>query len=84
MAAGKIVLARFDSNLTGTIINGRTGFFFTDDASFVAQTEKIFAMSKEQKDAIIKEAYRTVDTYSIDKFYENVVRVYKRAIRKHW
>ena len=84
MAAGKIVLARFDSNLTGTIINGRTGFFFTDDASFVAQTEKIFEMSKEQKAAIIKEAYRTVDTYSIDKFYENVVRVYKRAIRKHW
>ncbi len=84
MAAGRIVLARFDSNLSGTIINGRTGFFFTDDASFVAQTEKIFAMSKEQKDAIIKEAYHTVDMYSIDKFYENIVRVYKRAIRKHW
>ena len=84
MVAGKIVLARFDSNLTGTIINGKTGFFFTDDASFVSQTEKIFALSKEQKDQIIKEAYRTVDAYSIDKFYENVVRVYKRAIRKHW
>ena len=41
-------------------------------------------MSKEEKDKIIKEAYKTVDTYSIDKFYENVVRVYKRAIRKHW
>ena len=84
MAAGKIVLARFDSNLTGTIVNGKTGFFFTDDASFVSQTEKIFNMSKEEKDKIIKEAYKTVDTYSIDKFYENVVRVYKRAIRKHW
>ena len=84
MAAGKIVLARFDSNLTGTIVNGKTGFFFTDDGSFVNQVEKILAMSKEQKDAIIKEAYRTVDTYSIDKFYENIVRVYKRAIRKYW
>ena len=84
MASGKIVLARFDSNLTGTIINGKTGFFFTDDGSFVSQVEKIFEMSKEQKDAIIKEAYRMVDTYSIDKFYENIVRVYKRAIRKRW
>ena len=84
MAAGKIVLARFDSNLTGTIINGKTGFFFTDDNAFVSQVEKIFSLSKEQKEAIIKEAYRTVDTYSIDKFYENVVRVYKRAVRKHW
>ena len=84
MAAGKIVLARFDSNLTGTIVNGKTGFFFTDDASFISQVEKIFDMSKEQREAIIKEAYRIVDIYSIDKFYDNIMRVYKRAIRKYW
>ena len=84
MAAGRIVLARFDSNLTGTIINGKTGFFFTDDNSFVSQVEKIFALSKEQKENIIQEAYRQADIYSLDKFYENIVRVYKRAIRKFW
>ena len=84
MAAGRIVLARFDSNLTGTIINGKTGFFFTEEASFVSQVEKIFALSKEQKAAIIQEAYRQADIYSLDKFYENIVRVYKRAIRKCW
>ena len=84
MAAGKIVLARFDSNLTGTIVNGKTGFFFTDDASFISQVEKIFDMSKEQREAIIKEAYRIADIYSIDKFYDNIMRVYKRAIRKYW
>ena len=84
MAAGRIVLARFDSNLTGTIINGKTGFFFTDDASFVSQVEKILSLTKEQKNDIIKEAYRVVDIYSIDKFYNNIVRVYKRAIRKFW
>lgn len=84
MAAGNIVLARFDSNLTGTIINGKTGFFFTDDNSFVSQVEKIFALSKEEKETIINEAYQTVDIYSIDKFYDNIMRVYKRAIRKQW
>ena len=84
MAAGRIVLARFDSNLTGTIVNGKTGFFFTDENSFISQVEKIFALSKEQKDAIIQEAYRQADAYSLDKFYENIVRVYKRAIRKCW
>ena len=84
MAAGRIVLARFDSNLTGTIINGKTGFFFTDDNSFVSQVEKIFALTKEQKESIIQEAYRRADIYSLDKFYENIVRVYKRAIRKCW
>ena len=84
MAAGRIVLARFDSNLTGTIVNGKTGFFFTDDSSFISQVEKIFSLTEEQKAAIIEEAYRYADAYSLDKFYENVVRVYKRAIRKHW
>ena len=84
MAAGKIVLARFDSNLTGTIINGKTGFFFTDEASFVSQVEKILTLSKEQKQAIINEAYRIIDAYSIDRFYKNIVRVYNRAIRKYW
>ena len=84
MAAGRIVLARFDSNLTGTIVNGKTGFFFTDDNSFVSQVEKIFSLTKEQKDAIIQEAYQYADAYSLDKFYENIVRVYKRAIRKCW
>ena len=84
MAAGKIVLARFDSNLTGTIINGKTGFFFTDEASFVSQVEKIFSLSQEQKQEVINAAYEVADIYSIDKFYENITRVYKRAIRKHW
>ena len=84
MAANKIVLARFDSNLTGTIVNGKTGFFFTDDASFVSQVEKIFKLTKEQKEEIIKEANVILDNYSIEKFYDNIVRVYKRAIRKHW
>ena len=84
MAAGKIVLARFDSNLTGTIINGKTGFFFTDDASFVSQAEKILSLSYDQKQTIINEAYRVVDVYSIDKFYNNIMRVYQRAIRKYW
>ena len=84
MAAGKIVLARFDSNLTGTIVNGKTGFFFTDDGSFVSQVEKIFSLTKEQKNAIVKEANDTLEMYSIEKFYDNIMRVYQRAIRKYW
>ena len=84
MAAGKIVLARFDSNLSETIINGKTGFFFTDLPSFVTQVERIFALSKEQKENLINEAYQKVDIYSIDKFYDNIMRVYNRAIRKYW
>ena len=84
MAAGNIVLARFDHNLTGTIINGQTGFFFADDDSFVNQVEHIFSMNEEEKNNILNNAYQIVDRYSIDNFYINVMRVYNRAIRKHW
>ena len=84
MAAGNIVLARFDYNLTGTIVDNETGFFFSDDASFIKQAEKIFSLNKEEKERILNNAYQTVDRYSIDNFYKNIMRVYHRAIRKLW
>jgi glycosyltransferase involved in cell wall biosynthesis len=84
MISKNIVLARFDSNLTDTIMDGQTGFFFTDETSFVEKVERIFALTKEQKEEVIKNALKVVDTYSIDKFYENILEVYNRALKKFW
>ena len=84
MAAGNIVLARFDNNLTGTIIDNETGFFFSNDETFVSQVEHIFNMKEEERQTILNNAYQIVDRYSIDNFYKNIMRVYNRAIRKHW
>ena len=84
MASGVIVLARFDSNLSDTIADGQTGFFFTNEDSFVEKAERIFALTKEGRKQIIDQAYETVDMYSIDKFYENIMEVYNRALKKFW
>ncbi len=84
MASGAIVLARFDTNLADTITDGQTGFFFTDEESFVEKAERIFALSPEQRKDIIDRAYQTVDAYSIDKFYDNIMEVYNRALKKFW
>ena len=84
MSAGAIVLARFDDNLTDTIIDGETGFFFTDEASFISKVEKIFSLKKEEIEKINENGYKVIDQYSMDKFYSNILEVYKRAIRKHW
>ena len=84
MASGAIVLARFDTNLADTITDGQTGFFFTDEESFVEKAERIFALSEEGRKAIINRAYQTVDKYSIDKFYDNIMEVYNRALKKFW
>ena len=84
MAAGTIILARYDDNLTNVITDSRTGFFFTDESSFIEKLERIFALSDKEKQTIIDEALRVVDEYSIEKFYENIIVVYERALKKYW
>ena len=84
MASGTLVLARFDSNLADTIMDGQTGFFFTDENSFVEKVERIFSLSEEGRKKIIDQAFKTVDMYSIGKFYDNIMEVYNRALKKYW
>ena len=84
MASKTIVLARFDTNLADTIVDGQTGFFFTDEASFVEKAERILSLSEEGRKKIIDQSLKVVDTYSIEKFYENILEVYNRAIKKYW
>lgn len=84
MAAKDIILARFDDNLTGTIIDGQTGFFFTDEDTFITKAERIFDLSESEKQEIYDNALKVVDIYSIEKFYNNIIGVYKRAIKKYW
>ena len=84
MASSTIVLARFDSNLADTITDGQTGFFFTDENSFVEKTERIFALSEEGRQKVINQALQTVDMYSIERFYDNIMEVYNRALKKYW
>lgn len=84
MASKCIVLARFDDNLSGTIIEGETGFFFTNEDSFVNKALEIMSLTKEQKEKIIDASLKIVDIYSMEKFYKNIMEVYYRAIRKNW
>ena len=84
MASGTIVLARFDANLADTIIDGETGYFFTDEEGFVNKAERILHASKEENQRIIEGANKTVDMYSIERFYDHIMEVYNRAIKKYW
>ena len=84
MAAGTTVLARFDDNLCETIIDGETGFFFTDETSFEEKMKKILSLSDEEKSKIAQNAFKIIDMYSLEKFYENILEVYERAVKKNW
>ena len=84
MVSGCIVVARYDDNLSDTIIDGKTGFFFTSEEVFTSKVEKIFAMDESQLNNIKQAALDICDIYSIEKFYQNIMEVYNRAIRKLW
>lgn len=84
MASKTIVLARFDTNLAETIIDNETGFFFQDAEDFVIKVERIFAMKSSELAHIKEAAIKICDTYSLEKFYDRIMEVYRRAIRKHW
>ena len=84
MASEIIVLARFDSNLCNTIIDGESGFFFTDEETFVAKAHHALHMDEKEKAYIKEGAKRIIDIYSMERFYQNILGVYNRAIKKCW
>ena len=84
MASGTIVLARFDANLADTIVDGETGFFFTNEDAFVEKVERIFGMNEKERKELVDASYRMVDAYSIERFYNNIMEVYNRALKKFW
>ena len=84
MAGACVVLARYDDTLTEVITDGQTGFFFTDEASYVKKLEKIFNQTKEERKEMLDKAFKVIDEYSMEKFYTRIMEVYRRAIRKYW
>lgn len=84
MSSGTIVLARYDDQLNGTIIDGETGFFFTDTSSFIDKAERILSLTDKEKHVIKTNMKKVLEMYSIDKFYEGVIDVYTKAIKKFW
>ena len=83
MAAELPVLARYDDNLVGTIQDGTTGFFFTDD-TFAEKFDHVIKMGEEEKKRIQLAAMKAIEPYSMERFYQNIIEVYKRVSKKHW
>jgi 1,2-diacylglycerol 3-alpha-glucosyltransferase len=84
MASRLIVLARYDENLRNTIIDNQTGFFFDSEHDFSEKLTRVAGLTPTNKKKLIAAALKTVDVYSIDRFYDSIMEVYHRAIRKTW
>lgn len=84
MASGIPLLARYDDSLANTIRDGENGFFFLDDEDFPKKLEIIQSLKPEERTKLIKAAREGLAPYSLERFYENIMEVYHRAIRKKW
>lgn len=84
MASNLIVLCRFDNSLLGVIDNKVNGYFYIDTNDMKDKLHNILLMNKEESDKIKKRALKSIDRFSSQTFYNNIIEVYNRARRKHW
>lgn len=84
MASSVPILCRFDNNLVGIIENNRTGFFFVEESDFIQKLHYVLSIEKKDMELIKKDAFKSIDKFSEKNFYDNIMRVYERAIRRSW
>ncbi len=84
MAARLPVLARYDDNLSGTVKDGQNGFFFLDCHDFPDKLSAMIALGKGGLAKLGTEASRSIEPYSMERFYRNIFEVYKRVCKKCW
>ena len=85
MASHVVVLAKYDYNLTDVIKEGETGFFFKTQRTFDEKLLKILTIGEKEKKELIERAYENdMNLFSLDKYYERMMNVYKKAVRKYW
>ena len=84
MASEVLVLARYDDNLAGAIVDGETGKFFFDEADFPAKLEEVLTLSPDRHASMIENALGSLDEYSMESFYNRIIEVYSRVRKKYW
>lgn len=85
MATKSLVLVREDSNFKPLVEEGRTGFFFKDEESFVQKVKLISSLEKEEKEKLKEQGYeRDHELNSLEAFGRSMEYVYKKARRDFW
>jgi len=80
MASGIPVLARYDKNLEGVIIDGRNGFFFETKQQLV---DMILRLESQDLTQLQNQAVEDAMQFSSEVFYEKIMIVYNKALSKH-
>ena len=84
LASNTIVLARKADFLEGVIIDNESGFIYKNEDDFIKHLVTILNLSNSDKERINNNTKKILDKYSISSFYNNILRVYNRAIKDHY
>lgn len=80
MASGLPVLARYDKNLDGVIVDGQNGYFFKNQEDLV---QKIIQLSQSDLQQLSYQARNDAQKYSSENFYQKIIQTYELALSKH-
>lgn len=81
MASRRIVLAKFDTNLSELIQDDENGYFFEEKSEFIEKIGKIINISPTYYNMLEKNMIESVERLSLDVFYNKIIKVYERAKR---
>lgn len=84
MASDNILLARYDDALSDLIVPKENGFFFFDEEDMAKKLEESLSLSKEEKETLFVNAHKSIEPYSLERFYQSVYEVYERARKKNY
>ena len=83
LAAGLPIILRYDESYKDVIQNDVNGFVYTDTHQLADQINKVINLSPKDRENIIENGYKSLEPYTLEKFYSSVMEVYKEAIKNH-
>ena len=84
MASRIPLLVRYDESLTDLIENERNGFFYFDEHEMATQLFRVMNLGPIKRASIVNQGLKTLEPYSLEKFYSAILEVYTRAIKKKY
>ncbi len=84
MAAHLYVMARYDHNLLDVIQDGVSGYFFENEEEFSNKLFKVYKLNKANDKTMLENAIKGIDQYSIETFYNKIIKAYKHVLKSRW
>lgn len=84
MASSLVLFCRYDESLESLIKEGENGFFFADEDDFAKKLPGIISLPSSTLLEIVQAEQKANEPYSLERFYQRVMEVYHRAVKKNW